>query len=290
MRRRDAPPRFVLLLPILGGLLLAACPQPEAEDEEPGPEADDSGARSAGSGAEPADGALLELATAAHGFPSLQDLEGRPLAQGEFAQWMEEDRLHMRIRYDFEDDRWIEEAAVVGEGRVDGRPGLVQEAWTWEESRAGQRVRRFEVDFAARTATGEKRAEAGVERWSEELEVEPGQTFAGFAFTLAIAERRERLVDGEALELQAVVFTPEPRVVDVELTHGGTERLRMAGRTVSGDRFDIVPQVPWVAELFVESPDTRIWLTRPPAGFLRWEGPLMEPDDPTVRVDLLPSR
>jgi hypothetical protein len=33
-----------------------------------------------------------------------------------------------------------------------------------------------------------------------------------------------------------------------------------------------------------------IWLTHePPAAFLRWEGPLVEPDDPVVRVDLLPG-
>ena len=43
-------------------------------------------------------------------------------------------------------------------------------------------------------------------------------------------------------------------------------------------------------QVFVEAPDTQIWLTSPaPAGFLRWEGPLAEPDDPTLRVDLLPG-
>jgi hypothetical protein len=35
-------------------------------------------------------------------------------------------------------------------------------------------------------------------------------------------------------------------------------------------------------------PDTKIWLTNPaPAGFLRWEGPIVLPTDPMIRVDLL---
>jgi hypothetical protein len=35
-------------------------------------------------------------------------------------------------------------------------------------------------------------------------------------------------------------------------------------------------------------PDTKIWLTNPaPAGFLRWEGPIVLPTDPMIRVDLI---
>jgi hypothetical protein len=36
-------------------------------------------------------------------------------------------------------------------------------------------------------------------------------------------------------------------------------------------------------------PDNEMWLTKPPAGFLRLEGPLMEPDDDIIRVDLIPG-
>jgi hypothetical protein len=35
-------------------------------------------------------------------------------------------------------------------------------------------------------------------------------------------------------------------------------------------------------------PDTKIWLTNPaPAGFLRWEAPIVLPSDPMIRVDLI---
>jgi hypothetical protein len=62
----------------------------------------------------------------------------------------------------------------------------------------------------------------------------------------------------------------------------------MAGRTPRGDRFIIHPEIPLIAKLFINVPDTKIWLTNPaPAGFLRWEGPIVLPTDPLVRVDLL---
>jgi hypothetical protein len=68
------------------------------------------------------------------------------------------------------------------------------------------------------------------------------------------------------------------------------DELRMADRTLKGDRFVIHPHLPWIADLFVDLPDGRLWLTsQTPAGFLRSEGPLAEASDPLVRVDLLPG-
>ena len=54
--------------------------------------------------------------------------------------------------------------------------------------------------------------------------------------------------------------------------------MKMSGRLLKGDRFVIHPKIPAIAKLFVKVPDTRIWLTNPPpAGFLRWEGPSLNP-------------
>ena len=47
--------------------------------------------------------------------------------------------------------------------------------------------------------------------------------------------------------------------------------------------------IPAIAKLFIKVPDAQIWLTTPPAGFLRWEGAMAEPDDQIIRVDLLPG-
>jgi hypothetical protein len=221
----------------------------------------------------------------ARGFPVLRDADGAQLADGDFVQWANGEQLHVKIVYDFDRDRRIEENAVFRQ-----RPALIQEEWSFEEIRDGELFRRFEVNFSSGTASASKRDENEVQEWSEEVDIEPGRTFAGFGFALAIKALRERLIEGEEMELQAVGFTPEPRTVSVAISHGGLEEMRMAGRVLRGNRFVIQPQIPWIARLFVTVPDTRIWLTHPtPAGFLRWEGPLAEPDDPIVRVDLLPG-
>lgn len=221
----------------------------------------------------------------ARGFPVLRDSAGKKLADGDFGQWLENGRLHVRIRYEFGRGRRIEEKTVFRQ-----RPRLIQEAWSWRELRDGKVYRSFQVDFSSGIAAAKKLDEDGVNEWSDKVEIDPGRTFTGFGFTMAIKSLRERLINGERVELQAIGFTPKPRLVSVEISHGGVDQMQMSGRILRGDRFVIHPKIGWIARLFVDVPDTHIWLTNPPpAGFLRWEGPLAEPKDPVIRVDLLPG-
>jgi hypothetical protein len=222
---------------------------------------------------------------ASHGYPAMRDLSGRTVADGEFAQWIENGRLNVSIVY-VGQARRIEEKAIFRQDRQ-----LAQETWSLRETRNGALYRQFEVNFAKGTASAQKRDDGGteLERWSEDVKVDAGRAFAGFGFTLAVKAVRARLKRGERVELQAVGFAPKPQVVAVELSYAGTDRLRMAGRTLTGERFIVHPKLPWVAKLFVDVPDAQIWLTPAPAAFLRWEGPLAEPGDPMTRVDLLPG-
>ena len=127
---------------------------------------------------------------------------------------------------------------------------------------------------------------------SKKINIEPGRTFAGFGFTIALSNLRKRLLRGEQIALKAVGFSLFPiftaQVVTVKISYGGLDRMRMSGRLLKSDRFIIHPEIPFIASLFVNVSDTKIWLTNPtPAGFLRWEGPIVLPDDPIIRVDLL---
>lgn len=222
---------------------------------------------------------------AAHAFPALRDRAGKTLADGEFTQWLEGERLHVKIRYTFGPDHWIEEQSVLQQ-----EPALVQEHWSWVDVRAGAVHRRFDIDFLAGTATAEKEEKDGKKQWSEHVDVEPGHAFAGAAWALALKAVRERLISGEKIELGTVGFTPKPQSATVELSYEGLDQVPMAGRTLAGEHFRIRAQVPALLKAFIDVPDSHIWLTSPPpAAFLRWEGPLAEPDDALVRVDLLPG-
>lgn len=226
-----------------------------------------------------------ELASAAHGFPSLRSASGTALAQGEFRQWLEDEVLHVRIRYEFDASHWIEESSRF---RLD--PRLEQLSWSWQERRADALLRGFELDLRTGAARVEKLVNGERREWRALLEVEPGRVFAGAGFTLAVQDARRRLLDGETVELQAVGFTPQPTLVIVEVSHDGLDRMTMGGLAVSGDRFLIHPKINWLVGMFVDAPDSVVWLTHDePASFLRWEGPLAEPGDDVVRVDLLPG-
>lgn len=226
---------------------------------------------------------LTEPAGAAHAYPALLDLNGQKLANGEFMQWVQNERLHVTIRYQFSDGQLFKEA-------FKQKPELIQEEWLWKESKNGNLSREFAVNFLSKTATAQNYQDSELKHWSESIDVETGRTFAGFGFTLSLQNLRKRLVDGDQIELKAVGFTPKPRAVTVEILHGGLDQMRMGGRLLKGDRFVIHPEIPLIAKLFIHVPDTQIWPTNPPpAGFLRWEGPVVLPSDPLIRVDLLPG-
>jgi hypothetical protein len=218
----------------------------------------------------------------AQAFTSLTDLQGTPLADGRYTQYVAKGVLHIESRYDFPDGRVAIERASV---RL--HP-LQQESWSWEEKNGGTPVREFAVDFKTGQATG-KHFDKN-EHWEEKLDVEPGKTWAGIAFIEPIKAMRELVEPGRTMELSAIAMTPKPRKSSVTITHVGAQRIDMAGRKVDSDKFLIHPEVPAIAKLFVKVPDEAIWLVSgKPAAFLRYEGPFCEPSDPIIRVDLIAS-
>ena len=228
---------------------------------------------------------VTEPTAASHGYPGLCEINGKKLADGEFRQWIENDRLHVVITYHFSAGEIYEEHSQFRQ-----EPELIQEKWSWKESKHGRSQREFSVDFLTGNATAYIRQEN--KSVSKNVNIEPGRTFAGFGFSLALSNLRKRLMAGEQVQLKAVGFsqfpTLGPQVVTVTISYGGIDRMKMSGRSLKGDRFVVHPEIPFIAKFFVDVPDTKIWLTNPaPAGFLRWEGPIVLPTDPMVRVDLL---
>src|SRR5438876_7522631 len=228
---------------------------------------------------------VTQPAGAAHGYPGLCDINGKKLADGEFRQWVESNRLHIVITYKFSAGEVYEEHSQFRQ-----KPELSQEKWSWKESKHGRSQREFSADFLTGIASAHIRQDN--KDVSKRINIEPGRTFAGFGFSLALSNLRKRLLNGEQVQLKAIGFSPfptfGPQVVTVTISHGGVQRMRMGGRSPKGDQFIIHPEIPFIAKFFVDVPDTKIWLTNPaPAGFLRWEGPIVLPTDPMIRVDLL---
>jgi len=185
---------------------------------------------------------LTEPQGAAHAYPALLDANGKKLADGEFRQWIQNDRLRIKIDYEFNDGHHFEENAVLRQ-----KPELIEEEWSLKESKNGKVSREFRADFLAKTATALTHENNESKQSSEKIEVEPGRTFAGFGFTLAIENLRKRLINGEKVELKAVGFAPKPQVITVQISHGGVDKMKMSGRLLKGDRFVIHPEIPLIA-------------------------------------------
>src|SRR5262245_54555408 len=81
-----------------------------------------------------------QIESALRAYPVLRDAAGQKIADGNFAQWVENDGLHVQITYTG-NGRQIEETAVLRQ-----RPELSQSKWRWHELSGGQDVRTFEVD------------------------------------------------------------------------------------------------------------------------------------------------
>lgn len=224
-----------------------------------------------------------QIESALRASPVLRDAAGQKIADGNFAQWVENDGLHVQITYTG-NGRKMEETAVLRQ-----RPELSQSKWRWQESSRGADVRTFEVDFDSGMATAVKTEKGEPRRWSEKLDITPGQTFAGFGFTLAIKAVRERLIKGETVNLKAIGFTPQPREVTVALSYAGRDSIRMGDRPIAAEHYIIHPKIPALAKWFVKAPDANVWLTPPPAVFVRFQGALVEPSDPIIRVDGAPA-
>ena len=173
-----------------------------------------------------------ELGGAIHGYPVLYDLSGKKLASGEFRQWLEGKHLHVVITFKFLDGRSWEENALFRQ-----QPELAQEKWSWKESNDGRIQREFEADFLAGTARAHVPAQ-GLD-FSDKIEVEPGRTFIGFGFAIALSNLHDRLVKGEKIDLMAVGFTPKPHVVKVNLSYAGLDHITMGRKKLRGDNFVI---------------------------------------------------
>jgi YD repeat-containing protein len=220
-----------------------------------------------------------EVEGALRASPVLRDASGGKIADGDFVQSVENDTLRVQMTYTG-NGRKIEEIDVFRQ-----RPELAQQRFQWRESLNGVEVRSFEVDFTTGMATALKTENGQPHRWSDQLHIEQGQTFAGFGFTLALKALHQRLVKGETVELKAVGFTPQPRMVTVALSFAGRESVGTGEGSKPAEHYVIHPKIPALAKWFVKAPDANVWLTPPPAIFVRFQGALVEPSDPIVRID-----
>jgi hypothetical protein len=218
------------------------------------------------------------------GLPEMRDQQGQLLGRGNFAQWVDGSGIHVKVTYDQLNGDRIEETTTLSTEGGD----LAQRAWSWQRASGGQVVERYAMNFD----TGEGRTllvrSGRREERRERLSVVKGQTFAGIGFTFALKNVYPRLVRGERVVLEGIAFTPRPRKAKVLVSSTGVETVRSGGRSLRADHLVIHPQVPKVAKLFVNVPDSHLWFLRGrPPGFVRADVQMQSLG--VVRIDSVPG-
>ena len=221
----------------------------------------------------------------AQSFTALTDDKGAPLADSRFTQVLKNDILTLEARSDFPDG-----GVIVERASLKLHPQIVQESWSWsEKEKGGKLVREYSIDFKTKKAKADRYIDD--KHWAEDLDIEPGKTFAGLGMIVIVKALRGQLKDGESIKLKAAAMTPKPRVAAITITRNGADTIEMAGRSLKGDRYTIHVDIPKIARLIIDPPDQHIWLNlQDPPSFLRFEGSLVEPKDPIIRIDLLAGK
>jgi hypothetical protein len=226
---------------------------------------------------------IHEAVGSLHGFPSMSDAAGTIVADGELTQQVRGDRLVVRARWRFQDGRTAEE-----EDAFRTRPELSQERFSWVERRGDRELRRFEVDFTTGRAFAATARGDHVDRRDARLDLPPGRSFTGYGTALAASELPLD-APGAKAELAFVAFTPEPRVVTLEVRRGAEEDVPAAHRTIACDRFTLHPKLPFPVSVVAHARDAHLWFThRPPRALVRAEESLVAKDDPVVVIDVVP--
>jgi hypothetical protein len=218
-----------------------------------------------------------------HGFPSMSDTNGRVIADGELTQERVGDRLLVKIRWVFSDGRAAEERDEFKVDKV-----LTQRRFSWVETRQGDELRRFEVDFSSGTGLAVLHDEKGeTNREESKLDLPAGRCFTGYGTALAVTELSPAA--GEEARITFVAFTPKPRTVTLKVSRDKQDRLSVAGRPLDTDRYTLHPEIPFPANVFVSAPDAHLWFTHTrPIALVRAEQNLIVKDDPRVVIDVTP--
>ena len=220
---------------------------------------------------------------ALHGFPSMSDLGGHVIADGELTQEVRGNELVARVRWQFRDGHRAEEVDTFAL-----RPELAQRTFSFVETGGGVERRRFEVDFGSGQAAAVIGKGDRPDHANARLELPRGRSFAGYGAALAASELPLERV-GASQEITFVAFTPGPRSVTLEIRRGKEVNVPAGDRSIAADDFTLHPKLPFPVKLFVHPKDAHLWFThRPPRALVRAEQNLVTKDDPQVVVDVTP--
>jgi hypothetical protein len=138
----------------------------------------------------------------------------------------------------------------------------------------GKAVVDLKFDVPGKRVTGFYVEDGEREEVDEEVDIGPG-TYWGPLFNIVLKNFDANAADGK-LVFEAILPTPKPRVIDMELARDGTATLKRTGGTVAATRYTLLPTVNFLIDPILRRfvPKTELFLDggKPPA-LARFVGP-----------------
>jgi hypothetical protein len=222
-----------------------------------------------------------------HGFLTLRTADAAQIASGDLLQLARRGEIESRMVFRFRDGSVLDETVVFTQQRV----------FVMKTYRLSQRGPAFaeDTEITLERASGKYRVKTtahkdGVETVLDGVLEMPADTYNGMVLTVA-----KNLAKGASETIHVVAFTPEARLVPVELSPAGVHKVLVGELTKSATRYVFKPKPgPWLSVianvLGRMPPDSHAWiLTDEVPAFVRFEGPL-HPAGPLWRIELTSPR
>ncbi len=217
----------------------------------------------------------------AHGFLELHDAAGILLASGDLYQVPRGNIIESRMVFHFRDSSRMEESVRFSQHRVFRveRYHLVQQGPAFET----------DVDESLDAATGAYNVvthdrHGHDKQWHGSMTL-PDDIANGLVTTLA-----KNLGAHDTAVVHIVAFTPKPRVIELQLSPSGSQRVLNGDRSEGVQVIDVKPKIGGVIGVIAKisgkvPPDSHIWVVNDQVpAFVRFEGPMYI--GPVWRLDL----
>jgi hypothetical protein len=223
-----------------------------------------------------------------HGFLLLRTVDGVLIATGDLLQRVgRAGAVESRMVFRFDDGSVFDETVTFSQQRV----------FTMQSYHLSQRGRAFaeDTDISLERASGKYRVTNKSHKDAREKVIEgtldlPADVYNGMALTVA-----KNLTKDARETVHIVAFTPEPRIIELEVGPSGEHKMLVGQLTKTATRYTFHPKLSgWLklyATVFGRLPaDDHVWIaTDDVPAFVRFEGPL-DPAGPVWQIELTSPR
>lgn len=222
-----------------------------------------------------------------HGFLMLSTPAGVQVASGELFQIVRDGEIRSRLVFHFKDGSVHDETVVYSQRNV----------FTLQSYRLVQRGPAFpeDTETSLERASGKYHVKTRGHKDGREKVLDgtfdlPLDVYNGMVLTVV-----KNLSGGAGETVHMVAFTPEPKLIKLELTPAGEQKILVGGSEKTATRYVLKPILGIWLKLFASllgrmPPDNHAWIvTADVPAFVKFEGPLFM-NGPVWRIELTTPR